>query len=154
MTMIHTMSDAGHPRFGQAWRHDAGHTATVNFGEATLHVDTLENVRELLTAALGAYQALARLEADPALGKVSTSELDTAAIGAGLGCAIACAVDGHVPPRAAAPVTAPEPLDAAAAAAREILESPRCGSCGRLAGMPTSPCSACPDSASSPAAAQ
>jgi hypothetical protein len=129
MSTLHSMTDAHHPRFGQAWHHADGHTATVNFADATLHLHAIDDVRELLTAALGAYQALARLEADPALGKVAARELDTVAIEAGLGCALACAVDGHVPPRAAAPVTAPEELGTAATAARELLDG------GSLAGL-------------------
>lgn len=156
MSMIHTSThvEPGQVRFGQAWRHDAGTTATIQLSyDSTIHLDSIGEIRELLAAVLGAYQGLARLEAHTELGHVQRRELDTAAVTAGVDCAAACAVDGHVPPSKAPGAVVVDELEATAAAAREILETPRrCGSCGRRAGKPTAPCSACPDY--SPAAAQ
>lgn len=123
MTSLHQSNNVDNMTFGHAWRHIDGITGVVRFDWTTLHLHSVNEVRELITAALGAWQALARLEADPALKTVNHDEIDTAAIGAALDCAAACAVDGHVPPlTAAAPVGAPEDLGAAAAAARELLE--------------------------------
>lgn len=85
MAFVDITSALGAPGFGHAWRaKDDGASsihATMRLGDSSIHFDSPAEALALATAALTAYQALTRLEADPELGTVQPADLDVVAIG-------------------------------------------------------------------------
>lgn len=84
MAFVDITSELGSPSFGHAWRaKDGGAStihATVRLGGSAITFDTPAEALEVATAALAAYQALTRLEADPELATVNPAEVDVTAI--------------------------------------------------------------------------